>query len=598
MKKYIYVISSVLFGMSLSGCNDALDLTPKDKVTEADYFTTVEDLKLFTNPYYNNIPTKVYYDEQNDHLVQKTLSNELRGGTFRTVPDEGGGWSWTDLRRINSLLARVDRCPDKAAVVEYTALSRMFRAYFYFEKVKRFGDVPWYDTEIGSSDIDLLYRPRDSREYVMQKMLEDIDYAIENMPDHKAQENVPFRATKWTALALKSRFCLFEGTFRKYHGISLGGHDWQYYLEQAADASYKLINEGPYKIYTTGDPKMDYRNMFRAEVANSDEYILAISYDIATSQFHDAYGFSFAPARGMPGYTRKFVNTYLMTDGTAFTDHPGWQEMTFVDEMKNRDPRLSQSIRSAGYTHNGKLYLPNPSESTTGYNPIKFVPDGVSRNDYCTNDVPIFRIAETMLNYAEAKAELGTLTQSDLDMTVNKIRDRVGMPHLNMVTANASPDRYLSSAETGYPNVEGSNKGVILEIRRERGVELVQEGFRWADIRRWKAGYCFDQEITGMYFPGAGEYDLDGDGKTDIVLYANGTSKPTVSDDVQVYEIGTDDGVKLTDGNRGYINYHEGMPKYDFNEGRDYLYPIPLYDINLAKSFNPSDPPLTQNPGW
>lgn len=597
MKKLIYVLPLLLAG-GLTACNDSLDLVPQDKITEEDYFKTENDLELFTNPYYNNIPTKDYYSEQNDLLVQKTLSNELRGGTFRTVPDEGGGWTWTDLRRINSLLARVDRCPDEAAVIKYTALSRMFRAYFYFEKVKRFGDVPWYDTEIGSADIDLLYKPRDSRELVMQKMIEDIDYAIENLPDHKAQTNVPFRATKWAALALKARFCLFEGTYRKYHGISLDGNDWQYYLQQAADAAYRLITESPYKIYSTGNPDKDYKDLFTSEVANADETILAISYDINTSMFHDAYGFSFTTGRGMPGYTRKFVNMYLMTDGTAFTDQPGWQEMTYAQEMKNRDPRLAQSIRAKGFTQNGKSYLPNLNESTTGYNPIKFVPDGVSRNDYCTNDMPIFRIGEAMLNYAEAKAELGTLTQGDLDISINKIRDRVAMPHLDMAAANAAPDRYLSDAETGYPNVSGANKGVILEIRRERAVELSQEGFRWADIRRWKAGNCYNQSLTGMYFPGPGEYDLDEDGEADIVLYAQGTNKPTVKEGVQVYQIDTD--VFLTDGSCGYVNYHEGNGhiKYDFNEERDYLYPLPLYDLNLSKEMNSEDPPLKQNPGW
>ena len=109
-----------------------------------------------------------------------------------------------------------------------------FRAYFYFEKVKRFGDVPWYDRQLGSADPDL-YKPRDSRELVMQKMIGDIDYAIENLPAEKSL----YRVTKWAALALKSRFCLFEGTFRKYHGYQetmYPEYDWKYYLEQCVSA--------------------------------------------------------------------------------------------------------------------------------------------------------------------------------------------------------------------------------------------------------------------------------------------------------------------------------------------------------------------------
>ncbi len=594
MKKYI-IPFAVLLAVGFTSCDDQLDLSPKDKVTEADYFTTETDLKLFTNPYYNNILPKKTYEMPSDVLLIQNLSNELLGGTYRSVPSEttsSTGWYWTDLRRINSLLARVDRCDDQDAVVLYTALSRFFRAYFYFDKVMRFGDVPWFDVEIGSADTELLYKPRDSRELVMTNMIADVDYAIANLPDEKSQTDMPYRATKWAALALKSQFCLFEGTFRKYHGLNLEGHDYKYYLEQAAEAANELITSGPYKIWTSGNPDTDYRELFRAENANSDEYILAIKYDGNTATFHDSYGFSFTTARGMPGLPRRFVNMYLMKDGSRFTDQPGWQEMTYAEEIQNRDPRLTQSIRFPGCVFNGKTTLPNLSESVTGYNPIKFVQDGVTRNDYSTCDLPVFRIAETMLNYAEAKAELGTLTQDDLDKTVNKIRDRVGMPHLVMATANANPDYYMCHEDYGFTNVEGANKGVILEIRRERTIELLQEGFRWADIRRWKAGNCYNQEITGMYFPGAGEYDLDGDGNPDIVLYKEGQSKPTV-DGAQVYQIGTE--VKLTDGDKGYVNYHRDVIRYPFNEDRDYLYPIPSDELALYLDRGYK---LEQNPGW
>lgn len=579
---------------SFTSCDDQLDIEPRDRITDKDYFKTEDDLMLFSNPFYNNILPKKGYDSQNDLMVSQDLSNELRGGNFRPIPKTsgGGGWSWTDLRRINTLLENIHNCSDEAAVVKYTAISRFFRAYFYYDKVVRFGDVPWYEQQIGSADTDLLYKARDSREFVMTKMLEDIDYAINNLPDHKAQTNVPYRATKWAALALKARFCLFEGTYRKYHGINLDGHDANFYLSEAASAAKELIQDGPYKIWKSGKPESDYRDLFIASDANSDEYILAIRYDKVTSTCHDAYGFSFTPSRGMPGYTRKFVNMYLMKDGSRFTDKPGWQEMTYAEEIVDRDPRLTQSIRTPGFTLNKKVHNPNPSESVTGYNPIKFVPDGITRNDDCINDLPVFRIAEVMLIYAEARAELGELTQEDLNITVNKIRERVGMPNLDMATANANPDYYLASAEYGYPNVTGANKGVILEIRRERAIELSQEGGRWEDIRRWKAGKCYDQAITGMYFPGAGNYDLDGDGKPEIVLYTADQAKPDVAD-AQVYQIGSE--IKLTDGTKGYINYHGNVERGPFNEDRDYLYPIPSYDIDLCKA---AGHPIAQNPGW
>ena len=160
-----------------------------------------------------------------------------------------------------------------------------------------------------------------------------------------------------------------------------------------------------------------------------------------------------------------------------------------------------------------------------------------------------------LLNYAEAKAELGSLSPDDLNITVNEIRSRVGMRGLDMNEANKNIDWYLESKEYGYPNVTGANKGVILEIRRERAVELIQEGFRLQDLYRWKAGYCIDQAISGMYFPGPGEYKLAGKETADLILYAAGSTKPQGGEGVSVYELGSD--IILSEGNKGYVYYHK-----------------------------------------
>lgn len=582
--------------MGLASCDNLLDLSPKSEISQDDYFKTESDLQLFSNSFYNNLLDKSPYDDQSDIYVQQTLSDEMLGGNKRTVPASDGGWTWTDLRKMNTLLEYINQCSDENAVVKYTALTRFFRAFFYFEKVKRFGDVPWYDVELGSAD-EALYKPRDSRELVMTHMIEDVDYAIDNLPDEKEETSSPYRANRWAALALKAQFCLYEGTYRKYHGLSLEGHDYTYYLDLAAKAAQEIMEQGPYKLYSTGHPESDYLMLFAEEDANPDEYIFAIKFDYGLSIYHNATAHTLVPTQGRPGLTRKMVNTYLMKDGTAFTDQPGWQEMTFLEETKNRDPRLAQSIRTPGYTRIGQteVLAPDLSLSVTGYQPIKFVQDPtasggqVDRNDRSTCDLPVYRFAEVLLNYAEAKAELGTLTQTDLDNSINLIRRRVDMPDLNMSKANANPDRYLSDPATGYPNVTGSNKGVILEIRRERTIELNQEGFRFDDLVRWKAGACIDQDIYGMYFPGAGEYDLSGDGKPDIILYTSGTAKPSADSGVLVYEIGKD--ILLTGNNSGYVYYHKNIARTPFNEERDYLYPIPINE----RSLNPN---LTQNPGW
>ncbi|MDD2330500.1 MAG: RagB/SusD family nutrient uptake outer membrane protein [Bacteroidales bacterium] len=590
MKRYIIIAIALITG--LTACDDLLDTKPLSQISPATYFKTETDLQLFSNTFYNNLLDKSPYDDQSDLYIQQNLSAEMIGGNRRTVPNSGGGWSWGDLRKMNTLLGHIDQCEDEAAVVKYTALTRFFRAYFYFEKVKRFGDVPWYETELGSADEEL-YKPRDSRELVMSKMIEDIDYAIENLPS----EVSTYRVNRWAALALKARFCLYEGTYRKYHNLSLEGNDYSYYLQQSVAAAEKLINDGPYTLYSTGNPNKDYLTLFAQENASKDEYILAIKFDYSLGIYHNATAHTVVATQGRPGLTRKMVNSYLMVDGTAFTDQEGWQEASFIEEVKDRDPRLAQSIRTPGYTRIGttKVLAPDLTGSVTGYHPVKFVQDPtasggqVDRNDRSTADLPVFRLGEVLLNYAEAKAELGTLNQGDLDLSINKLRERVGMPYLQMSAANGDPDWYLSSAEYGYTNVSGSNKGVILEIRRERAIELNQEGFRFEDLVRWKAGYSIDQEINGIYFKQPGAYDLTGDGVSDAILYAEGTSKPTAPDGVQLLEIGKD--ILLTEGDHGYIYYHKNIARTPFSEVRDYLYPIPINERSLNNN-------LTQNPGW
>lgn len=586
------IILAVALTAGLSSC-DLLDTKPMSQMTQTDYFKTETDLQLFTNPLYNNMLDKDPYDDQSDLMVCQTLSDEILGGNKRTVPNSGGGWTWTDLRRINTLLEYADQCDDKDAVTHYTALARFFRAYFYFEKVKRFGDVPWYDVQLGSAD-EALYNPRDSRELIMTKMIEDIDFAINELPE----EVSTYRVNRWAALALKAQFCLYEGTYRKYHDVQIdGANDYTYYLDLAAKAAGEVINQGPYKLYSTGNPDSDYMMLFAQEDASPDEYILAIKFDYGLAIHHNATAFTLVPTQGRPGYTRKMVNMYLMKDGSRFTDRTGWQEESFVEETKDRDPRLAQSIRTPGYTRIGKteVLAPDFGCSVTGYQPIKFVqnPDdsggNVDRNDRSTCDIPVYRLAEVMLNYAEAKAELGTLTQDDLDISINKIRDRVDMPDLKLAEANANPDWYLLSDEYGFSNVSGANQGVILEIRRERAIEMIQEGTRYEDLVRWKAGPCLDQALTGMYFPGAGQYDLTGDGKTDLILYNEGSAKPEAGDGVYVYQIGTE--ILLSGGTRGYVSYHKNIERTPYNEERDYLYPIPINE----RSLNPN---LTQNPGW
>ena len=608
MKKYLLIAFAAI--ASFTAC-DFLDRGPLSDMTEEIYFKTAEDFQLFTNPLYNNLLDKDPYNHQSDHYIKLTLSNLIHGGSYRTVPASGGGWSWTDLRRINTVLSRMDTCEDDQVRAEYEGLARFFRAFFYYEKVKLFDDVPWIDEEL-ASDSEKLKAPRDSREFIMQKMLDDVNFAIENLPAKVST----FRVNKYAALALKAQFCLFEGTFRKYHQLEINAadagveyvNDYTFYLEEAAAAAKEIMDSKVYKLYTTGNPDKDYRMLFAQEEASKDEFILAVYYLHAAGIYNNSTAMSILPAQGRLSATRKFVNTYLNADGTRFTADEAYKTMSYYDEFQNRDPRLAQTLRAPGYKRiNGDAILaPDLSCTCTGYHIAKWTMAADAnggdsdRADRSSNDTPVYRYAEVLLNYAEAKAELGDFDQTVADETINLLRKRVGMAEMKVNELTVDP--YLTDPKTGYSNpvllaTPEDQLAHILEVRRERGVELAQEGeFRWEGLLRWKEGKCIDQEMYGIYFPGPGQYNLDQDeaGTIDLWLYGANEAQPTVDASNPIYascvvlRIGED--IYLSNGTSGYVDPQQNS-EHSFNEARDYFYPIPIDE----RSLNPN---LAQNPGW
>lgn len=560
-------------------CEDMLDYQPKDRLSPDTYFKTETDCELWTNNYYTVFPSaEGIYSEPYDVIVRDVLADEI-SGVRKPMPTDGN-WNWEKLREMNFFLSRASQVEDESVRLEYEGLTRFFRAYFYFEKVKRYGDVPWVDRPLGS-DEEELYKGRESRESVMEKVMEDVDFAIANLPE---VQNV-YRVTRWTARALKSRIALFEGTFRKYHGLD----GYEEFLQACVNASEPFLT-GPYSIYTSGSTP--YQDLFTSQNAIETEIILARAYTSAISGMtHDVNGHLTGATMGRPGMTRNVVNMYLMRDGSRYTDQADYATKTFVEECKNRDLRMAQTLRTPGYKRIGgsKELAPDLSRSTTGYQLIKYLTEEkYDANKASTNDMPLFRLAEVLLNYAEAKAELGTLKQADLDNTIRPLRVRAGLPDLDMEEANANPDPYLSSSETGYANVTGANKGVILEIRRERTLETPMEGLRYWDIMRWKEGKRFEKPIEGLYFPGTGEYDLDGNGSVDVCIYDT-EKAPGNSADVLYLKLGSD--IVLSGETSGNVLAHSTQQRI-WNEERDYLYPIPTDDRVLTQGA------ISQNPGW
>ena len=563
----------------LAGCSeDELDLRPLAEVTPENFFQKASDLQLYTNAFYLMFPERIYRgDDQSDNVILNSLSERVRGA--RVVPTDAADaeWTWNNLRKINYFLENYQRCPDEAARKQYSGVARFFRAYFYFDKVKRFGDVPWYATPVGPADTVALNKARDSRLLVMDSVLADLNYAVENM----SSGTDVYRVTQWTALALQSRVGLYEGTFRKYHGIE----DAEKFLNVAWQAAEALMESGAYTLYSSGDPQTSYRDLFASHDAIGSEVILARQFLTEQGIDHNVNYYTTTSSYGMPGMPKDLVNSYLLQDGTRFTDQPNYNQVLFVEEMQNRDPRLAQSIRTPGYSRLGETIVipPNLGATITGYQLTKFVTEPrYDTFDESINDMPLFRYAEVLLNYAEAKAELALLTQADLDESVNLLRSRVAMPPLVMEAANANPDPYLQAQ---YLNVSsGVNEGVILEIRRERRIELFMEDFRWDDLMRWKEGQKLTQPFRGIYFPGEGSYDLEGDGDTDVIVFTGEVADK--QDGVLYLKLGED----IVLDEHSLVNPDPASERM-FDEAKDYFYPLPRTEILL-------NPNLEQNPGW
>lgn len=605
MKKYIILFLPLL--VVLTACDD-LDRYPQDAVSSQSYFQTASQLQQYTNQFYSIMPgAGSLYEEVSDLLALTTLANEATG--TRSIPADASSssWTWGTLRHINYFLEHVNQCSDLTARNHYTGVALFFRAYFYYDKVRRFGDVPWIDHTPGNNDT-VLYQARDSRTLIMQHVVNDLDSAIVLMQDEK---HSAYAVNRYTAMALKSRACLFEGTFCKYHtelplpaDVNRDSY-CQYMLTQAANAAQKLISEGGYTLYNVGT--QPYRDMFMMnDLRLCPEMIMARAYDSSMGLKHNVCGYTTSLSTGRPGFTKRLVNQYLCQDGTRFTDKPNYEKLSMGPEMNNRDPRMEQTIfRPGHYIRLGKTEVEayDPRISITGYQLIKYVTeeahDTYNNSD---NDMPLFRLAEVYLNYAEAKAELGESGQ-DIENAINALRDRVSMPHLSAAAANANPCPYMESL---YPNVDkGGNKGLILEIRRERAVELVLEGHRYWDLMRWKEGKAFEQPYFGFSVPGVsknaedenGFMDMSGFGDFDMCIWIN--DYPFSFGEISYYEANKElqlDKVVDNTYQSGFI-LADGTPDNltagrHWNENKDYLYPIPVQERVLTSG------KLSQNPGW
>lgn len=584
MKKYkIYGIG--LLSLALASCNDDfMDRFPESDVTNETFFANTTDLESYSNVFYKDLTVPLndilsdnisIYGDEND--LQNLMVGNL---TPQTIKE----WDWKNIRKYNFLLENVHKVKGEAAKINhFVGITRMFRAIDYYDKVKKYNAVPWYSRTLNVNDEDLLYKPQDERTLVVDSIMADLAFAAEHVETGVSKT----RITKATALAMQARIALHEGTFRKYH-TELELSDGNKYLEVAAKACEEILKMSGYSLNPV------YGDLFNtSDLSKNPEVILFRDYDLGKEIFNNTkivFDYSY-------GLSQDLMDSYLYIDekGQAkpFTSLTDYRTKSYTEIFENRDPRLKASVCYPGYIKGGetKPYLITPDRG--GYIQSKYAPTSIDQWSWATSyiDIPLIRLAEIYLIYAEAKAELGTLTQSDLDNTVNKLRERVGMPTLNIAQANATIDPVLAEQ---YPNV-ASNKGIIYELRRERRVELACEGFRFDDVNRWKVGKLFAKQMEGFYVPALGPLDVTGDGVPDIAILAKASDKASLPEDLQntlaLYFLENENGTKanyyLSESTKGHIMFEAQRSLVrEFIEPKYYYRPMSQQDRKINPNLN------------
>jgi hypothetical protein len=554
-------------------------------ITEESYWKTTQDLEIYVNQFYTLFPTydrgsytggPYRVDDNSDNMIPSNYNSRLAG--FDVTPTSGSSLIYTNVRAVNYFLEKGEALD----VIETQLTTKQallgegyfFRAYVYFDLLANFGGVPWID-KVLTTESPELYSPREARNVIADHILADLDKAVEYLKP--ANTATPFRLNKEVALALKARVALFEGTWEKYHsGTPFGAivDNSRKYLEVAAQSAKDLI-DGKYgttfSIYSTGNVDEDYFNLFNQNsLQGNDEILFWKKYDVDLDMGHNWQRFIGIMA-GATGISKSLVDSYLCINGKPVSNSDGFYKGDNLpyDVFENRDPRLKQLVFVKGDpitienndTINkfvvGPIHLGSENHCTTGYQLKKSsTPENSNHQQtiglISTTAVILFRYAEVLLVYAEAKTELGELTQNDVDLSINKIRDRVAMPHLDLANISADPN-------WDFPGLSP----VINEIRRERRNEFACEGFRLNDLRRWRAHHLIvGKKPLGVKF-NPDDYPSLIPGQ-DVRLSADGYVEP----------------------------YATVLPNgWGFKPERDYLSPLTLNELNV-------NPNLEQNPGW
>ncbi len=565
MKHRAFIISLIVLCTIPYSCEkDWLDRQPLDQITEGVYFKAPQDFFVYVNRFHPSTGGTYSKGDVITDIGVSSVDLPVRMAGQATIND-GPEYDYVNVRRCNYVIQKIREWEgDFEEIKQAAGEAYYFRAFYYYVLLRNFGSVQWID-KVLEMDSPELYGSRDPRNLIADNIIADLDTAAMYLSEERGDGYS--RLPKWFALLLQSRVALFEGTWEKYHDgtvFGVNGANPAEYLNKAVSAASEIMNSGLYEIYSTGDPENDYYYCFNwRDFTDNPECMrwtkMDLEWDINAGRklFYLKYP-------GDAGLTKDLVDQYLCIDGLPISTSPLYQgDYTIEDEMQNRDPRMDQTIFNNddllyvyedGTTENydslfSRLFQDITHSNPTGYNQRKQYYEVFKYHHTQHEETPTLndRYAEVLLIYAEAKAELGTLSQADLDISINLLRDRVGMPHLVMSNIPNDPS-------WKYPDLSP----LINEVRRERLVELATENYRWDDLMRWAA-----------------------------MKYINGT-RPIGAMNHQFLH---DPGLPLTED--GHLDpYKDALPNgYNFHLDRDYLWPIPENQIRL-------NPNLGQNPGW
>lgn len=544
--RYFYTI--IMAAVLLQACS--IDRTPESSLSDTDFWNTETDLQNAANRMYQQLDA-YWIDNRADDALNQTPNNISNGS--RTVPGTSADWNdrYDEIFTANNILEKGQKANVPESVRNrYFAEARFFRAYAYLMLVQRYGAVPLVLKTLDYNSPEL-FMGRTPRNEVMNAIYEDLDFAAQWLPTRAALPAAQYgRVTKSSAWALKARAGLFAGTWAKFHNEG----DPMPHLQIAVEAAEQVMTQG-HTLFP------NYGNLFvhAGEGPGNTENILVKIFGVNNTNVVLGHNNSRDLENGRMAPTRNLLRMYLYSDGLpAFnTDNTpsATQSPLFVQEsaepsyntiFENRDPRLGYTVFMSGETAYKGPWVPTTTlGSRTGFAAKKgFNVEDQTINNAGTVDRILIRYGEVLITLAEALYERdGSISDADLERTVNALRARVG---LNVKLTNAF--------------VTANNLSMREEIRRERTVELAMEGFRYTDIIRWKtAETVLPQNILGAKYVAA---DWPGTNANSLNL------------------------------NPDAVIIAETAATRTFRANRDYLYPIPVNEINLSKGN------VTQNPNW